>query len=225
MGLRRSLEAGAVGTALLLPFAPLMAAQTIYCCDVGGQPVCSDVLPPACYGQAYREIGPQGTIRKKVPAPPSASDIARRNAEAERLKEEEARATKVRRLDQALLQTYTSVTDLDHRRDRALADIDRTLDELREREERLLERRKALLPEQAGQKAKPQSRAQAEALRDLDSELAAHRSVVDAKVREREGVRQRYAEDRERYLELTGAQKAAPRQQEGGKPEGAQESR
>ena len=29
-------------------------ARMIYCCDVGGQPVCGDILPEACYGRAYR---------------------------------------------------------------------------------------------------------------------------------------------------------------------------
>lgn len=190
-------------SALLLAFAPAQAAQTIYCCEAGGRPVCSDILPPACYGQAYREVGPQGTILKRVQAPPTAEEIARRRAEAERRKDEEARETKARRLDQALLETYQSVGDLDRRRDRALADIDRTIADLRAREEDLIVRRHRMLPGADGKSGPPANREQAEALRDLDGELAAHRSVIEAKLREREGVRLRYDEDRVRYLELT----------------------
>lgn len=196
--------------ALLLTSLPAGAAATIYCCEVGGQTQCGDVLPAACYGQGYREIGPQGTVRKKVPPPPSAEEVARRHAEAERRKEEETRVVKARRLDEALLETYQSVEDLDRRRDRALGEIDRALADLRVREEDLLQRRRNLLPEADGKRAQP-TRAQAEALIDLDGELAAHRSVVEAKEREREAVRQRYVEDRERYLELKAAGAPASR--------------
>lgn len=208
MALRALVKLGLAG-GLLLALSPAQAAKTIYCCDVGGQPVCSDMLPPACYGQAYREIGPQGVIRKKVPPPPSAEEIARRNAEAERRKEEEALAAKSRRLDQALLETYQNVDDLDRRRDRALADADRSLADLRVREEDLMERRKRILPDAEGKRGQQVTRAQAEALRDLDSELASHRSVMAAKVREREAVRQRYEADRERYLELMSSTRRA----------------
>lgn len=213
MGSRPALDAGLV-IAALLAFAPAQAAQTIYCCEAAGQTQCSDVLPPACYGQAYREVGPQGTVRKKVPAPPTQAEIARRKADEERGREEEARARKVRRLDQALLETYTSVADLDRRRDRALADADRGLANLRAREASILERRREILPEEHPDPAQPVpehkvTRAQAEALRDIDSELAAHRSVLESKLRERESVRQRYEEDRQRYLELTSPAKPA----------------
>ena len=33
--------------------------RSIYCCDVGGQPVCGDIPPAACYGRAYREMSPR----------------------------------------------------------------------------------------------------------------------------------------------------------------------
>lgn len=215
MGLRRALEAGLI-VAALQAFAPAQA-KTIYCCEVAGQTQCSDVLPAACYGQAYREIGPQGTVRKKVPAPPTAAEIARRKADEERAREDEARAAKTRRLDQALLETYTSVADLDRRRERALADADRDIAELRARDDSILERRRQILPDaRPDPAARPPAerkitRAQAEALRDIDSELAAHRSVLESKLRERESVRQRYDEDRERYLELTAPAKRTPR--------------
>ena len=52
------------------------SAAAIYCCDVGGQPVCGDILPAACYGRAYREVSPSGIVRRVVPAPLSAEEIA-----------------------------------------------------------------------------------------------------------------------------------------------------
>ena len=50
--------------------------RTTYCCDVGGQPVCGDILPAACYGRAYREMSPSGLVRRTVAAPLTPQEIA-----------------------------------------------------------------------------------------------------------------------------------------------------
>ena len=77
MGSRRAESSfAALACALVLgalPGAVQAQAQaggrTTYCCDVGGQPVCGDILPAACYGRAYREISPSGLVRRTVAAP------------------------------------------------------------------------------------------------------------------------------------------------------------
>ncbi|HRG71572.1 MAG TPA: hypothetical protein PLH95_08025, partial [Thauera aminoaromatica] len=66
--------AGFACTVALVASSGTLAAQqsggaSIYCCDVGGQPVCGDILPAACYGRAYREMSPSGIVRRTVPAP------------------------------------------------------------------------------------------------------------------------------------------------------------
>ena len=63
MGFRHA-EAGLAGLACCVLFAlspgevraQTTTAKIVYCCDVGGQPVCGDILPAACYGRAYREV-------------------------------------------------------------------------------------------------------------------------------------------------------------------------
>lgn len=187
--------------ALLLTSLPAGAAATIYCCEVGGQTQCGDVLPHVCYGQPYREISPQGTVRL------SAEELARRRAEEERRRDEVARAARSRR---ALLETYQSVEDLDRRRDRALGELDREIADLRVRENELLKRRSQLAADSGGGGGR-EMQEQDDALRDLDGELAAHRSVIDAKRREYEAIRQRYENDRKRYIELTSPGLQAPR--------------
>ena len=113
-------------------------AASIYCCDVGGQPVCGDILPAACYGRAYREMSPSGIVRRSVPAPLTADEIAQRAAAEHKRRAEEAERMRQLRLDQALLETYRSVQDLDSRRDRELRDLDRSIRELRARESELI---------------------------------------------------------------------------------------
>ena len=56
------------------------AAQTrIFCCDdANGRKVCGDFLPPACQGRAYEERDNRGFVSKKVEAPLTAEQQARR---------------------------------------------------------------------------------------------------------------------------------------------------
>ncbi|NMG34680.1 hypothetical protein GRF61_09515 [Azoarcus sp. TTM-91] len=205
MGLRRLAD---IGLAVLLA-APLAASaqsgggKTIYCCDIGAQPICGDVLPAACYGRAYREMSPQGVIRRQVAAPLTADEISRRNEETRARAEAEARLARQRRLDQALLDTYQSVADVESRRDRALADLDKTLASLRLREAELVERRNRIAKEAEPYQGKAVPRELADDLDNANGELSAHRSVIDAKQRERESIRARFEEDRRRYIDLT----------------------
>ncbi|NMG66455.1 hypothetical protein GPA19_16035 [Azoarcus indigens] len=205
MGLRRLAD---IGLAVLLA-APLAASaqsgggKSIYCCDIGAQPVCGDVLPNACYGRAYREMSPQGVIRRQVAAPLTAEEISRRNEEARARAEAEARLARQRRLDQALLDTYQSVADVESRRDRALADLDKTIAGLRLREGELVERRNRIAKEVEPYQGKSVPRELADDLDNANGELSAHRSVIDAKQRERESIRARFEEDRRRYIDLT----------------------
>ena len=191
---------------LLLLCAPLVASaqsRSIYCCDVGGQPVCGDILPAACYGRGYRELSPTGVLRRYVPPPLTAEEIHERDEDARRRKEAEAIALKQRRLDQALLDTYPNVAAITTRRDRALAEIDRTIADLQLREKSLLERRTKFAEEAKFYQGQSLPADLASDLHNIEGEINAQRTVITAKVRERESLRHRFEEDRRRYHELT----------------------
>ena len=67
--------------ALLLP-APAQAQAVIYCCnDAEGRKQCGDFLPKACQKRAYEERDGKGYIIKKVDAPLTAEQQAKRDAE------------------------------------------------------------------------------------------------------------------------------------------------
>jgi len=178
-------------------------ARAIYCCDVGGQPICGDILPDACYGRAYREVSPAGTLRRVVPAPLSAEEIAQRDAAERQRRSDEAARAKQERIDQALLETYHSLEQLDARREREVGALDRAIQVLRQRETELLERQSALIRE-AGELGDGGPKATIEEnIRSLDGEIVTQRRVIDAKLRERSAVLDRFDEDRQRYLQLT----------------------
>lgn len=208
MGSRRLADfALGAGLCLVIGWPATVAAQvtakSIYCCDVGGQPICGDVLPPACYGRTYRELSPQGTLRREVQAPLSADEVARREEELRRRRLAEAEALKQQRIDRALLETYRSLDDLDARRDRALAELDRSIEALRQREADLVQRQRDLIRDAVTNDSRQGRQDVADDVRSLDGEIVAQRTVIDVKQREREAVRSRFEEDRRRYVELT----------------------
>ena len=113
------------------------------------------------------------------------------------------------RLDQALLETYRSVQDLDSRRDRELRDLDRSIRELRARESELIERQHGLIEEATRTERSDVASSLEADIRLLDSEIAAQSSVVAAKLRSRSAVVERFEEHRRRYVELTSAPESA----------------
>ncbi len=180
-----------------------LGAKTIYCCeDDRGVTACSDILPQICYGRAYREITPQGTVRRHVSAPPSREEMARRDAEAEQRRLREVERLRQRRLDEALMQTYTSLEEVDVREERALADVEKTVREVRAKEIELIDQRARLRSEAEFYKDRELPRELSVSLRSVEAELAAYRSVLEAKEGEREAIKARYATDRRRYAEL-----------------------
>lgn len=185
---------------------PAPGGRTIYCCDdANGRPQCGDVLPTVCYGRAYREVGPNGVLKRHVEAPLTQQEIARREADSARRKDEEVQQLKQRRLDQALLETYASLADLDSRQERAIGEIERGLAQVREREAELVVERKRVATEAESYRGRELPRKLVAAQQSLDAELAAQRTLIDTKQRELETARARFAADRRRYAELTGS--------------------
>ncbi len=183
--------------------AQAQAAGVIYCCDQGGQTICGDILPRACYGRAYREVNPSGTVRRYVPAPLTPAQAARRLAEEDRVRAESSERLRQQRRDKALLDTYRSLDDLDGRRDREIGELDRAIRGLGERESELLVRqRELLLVRDAAGSADAIARLD-ENLRRIEGEITAQRSIIDAKLRERAALLDRFAADRQRYVQLS----------------------
>lgn len=195
----------ALGLALTLAGtdARAQSPRTIYCCDVGGRPVCGDILPAACYGRAYREMSPSGVVRRTVAAPLTPEEIAQRRALERQRRAEEAARLQQLRMDQALVETYRNLADLDNRRDRELRELDQSIRALRERESELIARQRALIEEATHTEQSELAASLESDIRVLDSEIAAQSSVIAAKLRERSAVVERFEEHRSRFIALT----------------------
>ncbi|MCX7166417.1 MAG: hypothetical protein NTV11_09095 [Rhodocyclales bacterium] len=182
------------------------AAQTrIYCCDdAKGRKVCGDFLPAECQGRAYEERDSRGFVSKTVEAPLSAEQQARRDAEKAKKEEEKKKAGEDRRRTLALLSTYSSEKDINSARDRALAEVEKNMKQAQQRLEEANKKKQKIDSDKEFYKGKPVPDQVKAEIRDNEKEIKAQQAAVEGKAKEMEEVRNRFAEEKKRYLELTG---------------------
>ncbi|MBS1207777.1 MAG: hypothetical protein H6R19_175 [Proteobacteria bacterium] len=192
-----------LGFLLLLTTSAAHAQTRSFCCtDTNGRRSCGDSLPQVCYDRAYSEIT-GGRVVREVEAPLTPEQRARKDAELRAQRERLAKEAEARRRDQVLLESYSSVGELDRRRDRDIGNLEGELRAARAREADLLVQQAKL------EKSKPAKGSFPKMLADNiavnTSELEAIRTVISSKQRDIEQLRVRFDADRERYIQLTGS--------------------
>ena len=192
-----------VSSALLVQGAA--AQPRIYCCDDStGKKVCGDFLPAACQGRAYEERDNRGFVSKTVEAPLTAEQQARRDAEAAKKEADAKKVAEERRRTLALLSTYSSEKNIDSVRDRNLAEIDKSIAEAQKRLDEAGKKKQKLDGDKEFYKGKPLPDSVKSQISDNDKEIQAHKKTIADKTKEKEEVRNRFADEKKRYLELTG---------------------
>jgi hypothetical protein len=180
------------------------AANALFCCnDEHGKQVCGDLLPQACYGRAYREIGSSGRTLRNVEAPLTAEQRAQRAAEEATRKAQETALKEQKRKDQALLDTYGTEKDIATLKLRAEQDVNRSIKAAEAKIAEAQLQRKKFEDEAEFYKKKQLPPEIAKGLRDLDYEIAAQQSVIASKKKDLEVIGQKFEEDRRRFLELS----------------------
>ena len=182
---------------------PASGGGKLYCCqDSSGKQVCGDILPQACYGRAYRELGADGRTVREVDAPLTAEQRAQKAAEEAKRKEEEARQKEQQRKDQALTDTYANVDDIESMRKRSLDDISRSI---KNAEARILEirtLRKKFENEAEFYKKKKLPAEVEKGLSDTDFEIKGQEAIIESKKKEIDTVQAKYDDDRKRFIDL-----------------------
>ena len=204
-----ALVVGALYAALGL--APVAAAppgtstsSTLYCClDANGKQVCGDILPQACYGRGYREIGDGARTVRQVEAPLTAEQRAQRAIEDEKRRIEELARREQQRKDQALLNTYGSERDIDTMRARSEEDVHKSIKSAEAKISEIRIQRKRFEDEAEFYKKKTLPPDIQKGLRDADSEIQAQESIIEAKRKELEIIRVKYDDDKKRFLDLS----------------------
>ena len=188
---------------LLAAAGPVAAASQFYCCiDESGKQVCGDILPQACYGRAYRELGASGRTARNVEAPLTAEQRAQRAAEDERRKEQETVLREQKRKDQALLDTYGTEKDLEILRRRAEQDVKMSIKAAEDKIAEAYVQRKKYENEAEFYKKKQMPALVEKGLRDSDSEIEALQSVIVSKQKDLETIRLKFDEDQRRFRDL-----------------------
>lgn len=198
---------GSLKTCLLfaLALSALPASARVYCCtDEHGRRVCGDILPAQCQKRAYNEFNQQGVLKKKYEAPLTPEQRAQRDAELARKKAEEHAAAEQARLDRAMLASYTSVADIDAKRNRTVAGAQADIKTAQERLEAAQTRREKLLKSAERYGDKPMPEALRANLRDSEAELVARQATLAEKKAELVAIEERFDHDRRRFLELSG---------------------
>lgn len=193
---------------LLLPVAAHAAEpgveMRVVCCDVDGKLTCGDPPPPQCLSRAKTVIR-KGGMTKKEEAPLTAEQLAARQAEQVRRKEEEKRAAEQGRKDRALLESYTSAKEIDAARDRLVADIEKNAELAKTRLAAAREKQAKLDQEKEFYRGgQPMPASLKTQLDENTAEMAVQQKALGQKDADIFAVRQRFAADRQRFLQLGG---------------------
>ena len=187
---------------LALSAAPAIA-QNLYCCkDNSGRKVCGDRLPTQCVGRPHTVRGPGG-YTTKVEGFISPSERKAREAEERRRREAEEAAAEQLRLDRVLLSTYGNVRDIDIAHERAREDVTKAIEEAERRIDVANKRRAKYQNEAEFYKKKAIPPEIKRGLRDTEIEIRSQTDLIAVKRKEFEGMAARFADERERYLNLT----------------------
>jgi len=210
--------AAALAIALAALFSGSALAQSkgrIVCWkDKSGKVIgCGDKVPPEYEDSATKELDRRGVTRKTTGTPEEqARQAAQEEALAKKKEEEKKRLAEQQRRDSALLNTYANEKEIDQRRDREIQEVDRLLGQFEGLKKSATARRDdAQGRVAAAEKARKPSDALKDEVVRAESEIAKFERSIAAKQKEREEIRARYAETKERYVALRagGAQSAA----------------
>lgn len=181
-------------------------AQPLYKCkDAKGKTYYTQTPPTECLGKEMDELSKQGTVVKKREAALTPEQIAAREAEEKRKKEQEALAKEEKRKNQALLNTYASEKDIEDGRQRTLKQAEQSVKEIEKRIEDAEQRARKLAMEKEFYAKKPMPKKLQEDIRNNDIDLKGQQDALAAKKKDLGDVNAKYDEDKRRFLELTGA--------------------
>ncbi len=193
----------AVG-ALLLSFAApaAQAARTFCCSDERGLQRCGDVLPEACRSRAYFEYNEAGIRVRSVDRPLTEAEQGVRDAEDRKKRDIAEAAQQQQRADQALLSTYADEKDLDTARDRAIAELERSIKSAEEKLDNLNKAKAKLAADTEFFKNKPLPPDLKQKMARNQTALAEQQAAIDEKKKEIEDAKAKFEGFRKRLQEL-----------------------
>lgn len=182
----------------ILSAAPHSSRTYFVFIDDLGQTQIEDNIPPEYKQRGYRIVNESGVTLEVVPAARAPSDRKR-----------DASATPSRSLsmrDKALLQTFTSVPDIETARDKHLLAMDGIIDVTRYNLELVSRNLKAIKESmrQIEASGEPVPEKMQTDITEIRERIKENKSYIDRKSAEKEKIGARYTRDIERFQELLG---------------------
>jgi hypothetical protein len=200
---------------------PAGAQQFLYVCNIHGHTLSGGLPPSECKGEDIRELNPDGTLHRLIPAPLTPEQRKKRDQEEhERMLAEEAERAQARK-DRSLLETYGSVSEIEAARTRTIASRQVLVDRADQRIAQYAKEKKRL-DDEAEFYAKREMPAKLKDAFEANKALTAQQEKTKADViQEMRVLNARYDAEAKRYQELEdmAAKAAAAREREGMSPD------
>lgn len=179
--------------------------------------------PPGCKDKEITEMSTKGVTTKTIAAPPTEEQRKTQADEAARRAEEEKRQRDQARKDKALLDTYTTETEIDLARDRNLQAVESTIQNIELRLKAAKSRNVQFSQQADGltRQGKPLPDGLKEDVAQSQQEVGRLQQELEIKTRERDAIRARYDADKQRFRELKGKSDAFQQEISGQKPAAA----
>jgi hypothetical protein len=193
----------AVIFALALAAPGPLLAETVECVGADGKTHIGDPAPAECIGRPTYSISPGGMRRQKDTGALTPEQISK-NAADEKVKQEaEKRRLECQRRDKALVTTYTKAEDIDGARDRALQQATDAITGTRQHIADTQALQIKLRKDADAYKGKKMPAELKQQIDEADKDLNNNQQLIVTQRKELDGIRERYAAEKKRYLEIT----------------------
>lgn len=116
-------------TLLLMSMSTMAPAEILMCKDAAGHTYTSDRPIPECAGQALREYGRSGMLKRRIAAPLTPAQQQAKSEQEEKNRTELRAEQERRQADRALLARYQSEQGLEQSRQRSTQPIEKQIEQ------------------------------------------------------------------------------------------------
>lgn len=193
-------------SSILLAFSVPATARIKCWTNSEGVRACGETVPPEYAQQEHEELTKHGTVAEVQERAKTEEELAKMEEEKQRKAEERQRRKEEEKHNQILVDTFSSVEDIESARDDKIAALDTTINLTNKRKEKIqddLDKRvkRAAAQERSG---KEPSEDLLKSINSLQRQIKNNDEFIAVKRQEQEQIREQFARDIERYKKLKG---------------------
>ncbi len=193
-------------SALLLVISTPVQARIKCWTNNEGVRECGKTIPPEYAQQGHEELTKHGTVAETQDRAKTEEELAAMEEEKRKRQEEKQQLKEQKKHDQILMDTFTSVEDIETARDEKIAALDTTINLTNKRTEKIQEDLDKRVKRAASQErsGKEPSEKLMKSINSLKRQIKNNEEFIAEKRVEQEQIRASFAEDIARFRELKG---------------------